>query len=135
MNPLNNEELTNLIVKELSKHRDRKDITQVVCERSYLDWKDAEKLVAEVAEKNKRTIAARQSPFLLAVSIVILLAGIGLLAYSIRFFFIFSQESAVMKILSLRSGYYVIGELVTGIGMTGGGLFGAWKTVASVFPD
>jgi hypothetical protein len=135
MNPMNNEELTNLIVKELSKHRDRKDITQVVCERSHLDWKDAEKLVAEVAEKNKRTIAARQSPFLLAVSIVILLAGIGLLAYSIRFFFIFSQESAVMKILSLRSGYYVIGELVTGIGMTGGGLFGAWKTVASVFPD
>ena len=135
MNPLNNEELTNLIVKELSKHRDRKDITQVVCERSHLDWKDAEKLVAEVAEKNKRTIAARQSPFLLAVSTVILLAGIGLLAYSIRFFFIFSQESAVMKILSLRSGYYVIGELVTGIGMTGGGLFGAWKTAASVFPD
>ena len=135
MNPLNNEELTNLIVKELSKHRDRKDITQVVCERSHLDWKDAEKLVAEVAEKNKRTIAARQSPFLLAVSIVILLAGIGLLGYSIRFFFIFSQESTLMKVLSLRSGYYVIGELVTGIGMTGGGLFGAWKTVASVFPD
>ena len=135
MNPLNNEELTNLIVKELSKHRDRKDITQVVCERSHLDWKDAEKLVAEVAEKNKRTIAARQSPFLLAVSIVILLAGIGLLGYSIRFFFSFSQESTLMKVLSLRSGYYVIGELVTGIGMTGGGLFGAWKTVASVFPD
>jgi hypothetical protein len=135
MNPMNNEELTNLIVKELSKHRDRKDITQVVCERSHLDWKDAEKLVAEVEEKNKRTIAARQSPFLLAVSIVILLAGIGLLGYSIRFFFIFSQESTLMKVLSLRSGYYVIGELVTGIGMTGGGLFGAWKTVASVLPD
>ena len=135
MNPMNNEELTNLIVKELSKHRDRKDITQAVCERSYLDWNDAEKLVAEVAEKNKRTIAARQSPFLLAVSIVILLAGIGLLAYSIRFFFIFAQESTMLKILSLRSGYYVIGELVTGIGMTGGGLFGAWKTVASVFSD
>jgi hypothetical protein len=135
MNTMNNEELTNLIVKELSKHRDRKEITRIVCEQSYLNWNEAEKLIAEVAEKNKRTIAARQSPFLLAVSIVILLAGIGLLAYSTRFFLIFSQESTLMQILSLRSGYYVISELVTGIGMTGGGLFGAWKTVASLFPE
>ena len=135
MNTMNNEELTNLIVKELSKHRDRKEITRIVCEQSYLNWNEAEKLVAEVAENNKRRIAARQSPFLLAVSLITLLAGIGLLAYGIRFLFIFSQESTWMQILSLRSGYYVIGELVTGIGMTGGGLFGAWKTVASLLPE
>jgi hypothetical protein len=135
MNTLSNEDLTNFIIKELGRHQDPKEITRKVCEQSTLNWNEAEQFIAEVTEQNKRKIAARQSPFLLAVSIVTFLAGIGLLAYSIRFFFIFSQESTLLQIISLRSGYYVIGELATGVAMTGGGLYGIWKTVASLFPE
>ncbi len=135
MNTLNNEELVNFIIKEISRHQDRREITRKVCEQSMLDWNEAERLVAEVAEKNKRKIAARQSPFLLVLSVGTLLAGLGLLAYGVRYIIIFSQESTMMQILSLRSGYYVIGELATGLGMTGGGLYGTWKTLASLFPE
>ena len=37
-----NEELTALIIKELKKHRDRTHVTQKVCERGGLNWKQAE---------------------------------------------------------------------------------------------
>ena len=132
---MNNEELTNLIVKELSKHRDRKEITRIVCEHSYLNWNEAEKLVGDVAIQSKRTIAARQSPLLVFLSIGTLVLGIGLLAYSVKYIVDFVQEDTVARILSLRSGYYILGESVTGLGMTVGGFYGLWKTMAALFPD
>jgi len=135
MNTMNNEELTNLIVKELSRHRDRKEITRMVCEHSYLNWNEAEKLVEEVAIQNKRTIAARQSPLLVFVSIGTLVLGIALLAYSLKFIADFAQEDTLARILSLRSGYYILGESVTGLGMTVGGFYGLWKTIAGLLPD
>lgn len=132
---MNHEELTSLIIKELGRHHDPKEITRKVCEESTLNWNEAQRLVDEVATQNKRQIAARQSPLLLVLSVATLLAGIGLLAYGIRFFFIVSHESTVMQVLSLRSGYYILGELATGVGMISGGLFGAWKTLANLLPE
>ena len=64
-----NEELTKLIIKRLGKHHDRNEIIRSVCEESTLNWSEAEKLIDQVAAEHASTIAARQRPFLVFVSV------------------------------------------------------------------
>ena len=130
-----NEELTNLIIKELAKHHDRKDIIQKVCEGSHLNWTEAEHLIQQVETQHRRKIAGRQSPLLMFLSIGTLLLGLGLLAYNFQFLAGFFQRDTLGQILSLRRGYYELIGLITGLGMTVGGFYGVWKTLASLFPD
>ena len=132
---MNNEELTTLIIKELGKHHDRKAVVQKVCEESCLNWGEAERLIAEVETQNRRKIAVRQGPILIFVSIGTLVLGIGLLAYNIELLVSIFNRDLLEKILSLQSGYYRLAGLITGLGMTIGGLYGAWTALASFFPD
>ena len=132
---MNNEELSKLIIKELGHHHDRNAVINKVCEQSTLTWGEAERLIAEVEAQNKRKIAARQSPLLIFLSIGIFLLGIWLLANSIQFLLSFSQRDTLGQILSLQSGYYRIVQLVTGLAMTVGGLYGIWKTLSALFSD
>ena len=130
-----NEELTNLVIKELGKHHDRKDIIQKVCEESNLNWTEAEHLVEQVETQHRRKIAGRQSPLLIVLSIGTLLVGFGLLAYNMQFIIHFFQKDTFDQIVGLRSGYYQVAGLLTGLSMTIGGLYGLWKTLASLLPD
>lgn len=130
-----NEELTTLIVKELGKQHNRQDIIQKVCERGGLDWKDAEQLITLVESQHKRTIATRQTPLLLFLSIGTLLIGIGLLAFNMKFLLTFFQKDVLGQILSLQSSYYQIIGLVTGLGMTVGGVVGLWRAFGAIFPE
>lgn len=66
---MNNEELISLIIKELSRHRDRQEIVRKICEASTLTWSEAEKFITEVEDQNKRKIAVRRGPLLLFLSI------------------------------------------------------------------
>jgi hypothetical protein len=130
-----NEELTAFIIKELGKQRSRQDIIQKVCERGGLHWKDAERLIALVEAKHKRTIATRQTPLLLFLSIGTLLIGIGLLAFNMQILLAFFQKDVLGQILSLQSSYYQIIGLITGLGMTVGGMVGLWKAFGAIFPE
>lgn len=130
-----NEELTSLIIKELGKHHDRKEITRKICEQGGLNWKEAEQLIALVESQHRRTIATRQSPLLLFLSIGTLLLGLGLLAFNLQILFAFFQKDLVGQILSLQSSYYRILGLITGLGMTTGGLAGLWSAFGALFPD
>jgi hypothetical protein len=130
-----NEELTSLIIKELGKHHDRKELTRKVCEQSELNWKEAEQLIALVEVQHRRTIATRQSPLLLFLSIGTLLLGLGLLAFNMQVLFTFFQKDVFGQIFSLQSSYYRIFGLITGVGMTAGGFVGLWKAFGNLFPD
>lgn len=130
-----NEELTTLIVSELVKHHDRKEIIRKVCEQSGLNWREAEQLLVLVEAQNRRTIAARQSPLLFLLSVGTLLLGLGLMAFNIEILFAFLQQDLLGQILGLQSGYYRVIGLVTGFGMTSGGLIGLWKGLLSIFPE
>ena len=132
---MNNEELTNLIIKELGKHHERSDIIRKICEASALTWGEAEKLLTEVESQNKRKIAARQRPFLVFVSIGTLVLGISLLAYNLDLLVAIFHRDLLGQILSLRSGYYRLVGLGTGLAMTVGGFYGIWNVLASFFPD
>jgi hypothetical protein len=129
-----NEELTAFIIKELTKHRERKDIIQKVCERGGLNWKDAERLITLVESNHKRTISTGQAPLMLFLSIGTLLLGIGLLAFNMQTLLAFFQKDVLGQILSAQSSYYRILGLITGLGMTVGGLIGLWKAFGSIFP-
>ena len=132
---MNNEELTNLIIKELGKHHDRKEIVQRVCEASTLNWGEAERFIAEVEAQNKRKIAASQGPLLMLLSIGTLALGVGLIAYNLELLFSIWNADLMNQILSLKSGYYQLASLLTGIGMTIGGFYGIWTTLGSFLPD
>ena len=130
-----NEELTTLIIQELGKHHDRKEITRKICEQSQLNWKEAEQLIALVEAQHKRAIAGRQTPLLLFLSIGTLLLGIGLLAFNMQILAAFFQKDVLGQVLSLQSSYYRIIGLLTGLGMTAGGLVGLWRAFGAIFPD
>jgi len=130
-----NEELTTLIIQELGKHHDRKEITRKICEQSQLNWQEAEQLIALVEAQHKRVIAGRQTPLLLFLSIGTLLLGIGLLAFNMEILMAFFQKDVLGQVLSLQSSYYRILGLFTGMGMTAGGLVGLWRAFGAIFPD
>jgi hypothetical protein len=130
-----NEELTAFIIKELTRHHDRKEIVRKVCERGGLNWKDAERLLDQVEAQHGRSIAKHQTPLLLFFSIGTLLLGIGLLAMNMQTLFAFFQKDVMGQILSAQGSYYQILGLITGLGMTVGGLVGLWKAMGAIFPE
>jgi hypothetical protein len=130
-----NEELTPFIVKELSRHHDRKEVVRKVCERGGLNWKEAEHLVDQVEAQHGRAIAKRQTPLLLFISIGTLLLGLGLSAMNLQPLLAFFQKDIMGQALSLQSSYYQILGLLTGVGMTAGGLVGLWKAMGAIFPE
>lgn len=132
---MNTEELTDLIIKELGKHHDRKDIAAKICEQSSLGWGEAEQLIAEVEQIHKRKIAVRQGPFLVSISLGMLVLGIGLMAYNFELLVSIFNRDLFEQILSIQSGYYRLAGLITGLGMIVGGLYGAWSALGSLLPD
>jgi hypothetical protein len=132
---MNKEELIELVIRELGKHHERWDIVARVCEQSTLGWGEAEQLVAEVESQYKRKIAARQGPLLVFVSVGTLVIGLGLLIYNFELIAAIFNKDLLGQILSLRSGYLQLISLVTGLGMTVGGLYGLWSSLAALLPD
>lgn len=130
-----NQELSAFIIKELSKHRDRRDIVRKVCERAELPWKDAERLITLVEAQYRRSIRIPQTPWLLFLSIGTLLLGIGLLAFNLQIILAFFQKDVLDQVLSLQSNSYQVMGLITGLGMTVVGLIGLWKAFGVMFPE
>jgi hypothetical protein len=127
------EQLEQRVVTDLSKHRSRNEIIRSVCEQGGLNWPEAERYVQRVEKNHGRTIARRQGPLMLFLSIGTLLIGLLLLVYSAEFFIAFFQGDTIEKILSVRSGYYRLAGALTGFGMLVGGLIGLYDAAAQYF--
>lgn len=129
------QELTAFIIQELTQHRNRKDIVRKVCERAALPWKDAERLITLVEAQHKQSITVPRTPWMLFLSIAALLLGIGLLAFNLQMILAFFQKDVLHQVLSLRSNSYQVIGLITGLGMTAGGLIGLWRAFGVMFPE
>jgi hypothetical protein len=127
---MNKEETTIFIINELARHRDRNDIILELCRQLNIEWKDAEKLVKDVESQHGKIVAKKQSPFLLVLGAVILIAGIVLTLNGALYFLGFVQTDTVDQVLSARSAFIRAGSLLTGLGMITGGIIGFWKTFA-----
>ncbi len=132
-----NDELSAFIVKELSKHRERKDIVRKVCERGGFHWKEAERLITLIEARHKRMLANRKypTPWLLFLSIGILLLGIGLLGFNLQLVLAFLHKDVLNQVLSLRTNSYQMIGLIIGFGMTIAGMIGLWKSFGIIFPE
>ena len=130
-----NQELTSFIIKELSKHSDRKDIVRKVCERAELAWKDAERLITLVEAQHRQFIKIPRTPWLLFLSIGTLLLGIALLAINLQIILAFFQKDVIDQVLGMQGNAYRVLGFITGLGMTVVGLTGLWKAFGVIFPE
>jgi hypothetical protein len=129
---MNEQEATAFVIREIAKHHSRSDIVMALCQRMGFDWQEAEQFIKNVEAHHGRSVAARQSPFLVLVSLVILIGGIYLAARGVLFFLDFSAMDATTRLLSLRTSYIMGGSLLTGLGFIAGSIIGLWKTVAAL---
>jgi hypothetical protein len=128
---MNKEETTIFIINELARHRDRNDIILDLCRQLNIEWKTAEQLVKGVESQHGKTVAKKQSPFLLVLGVVILIAGIVLTVNGALYVLGFTQTDTVDQLLSARTAYIQAGSLITGLGMIIGSIIGFWKTFAA----
>lgn len=129
-----NDDLSIFITKELSQQRNRKDIVQRVCQRGGLNWKQAQQLVILIEAKRNRSMVVQQAPLSLFLSIGVLILGIGLLGFNLQILLEFFQQDVLGQLASVQSGSYRVMGLLTGVGMTIGGLIGLWKSFGTIFP-
>lgn len=129
-----NDDLSIFITKELSQQRNRKDIVQRVCQRGGLNWKQAQQLVILIEAKRNRSMVVQQAPLSLFLSIGVLILGIGLLGFNLQILLEFFQQDVLGQLASVQSGSYRVMGLLTGFGMTIGGLIGLWKSFGTIFP-
>ena len=129
---MNKEEATTFVIQELTRHHSRNEIVIQLCQNMSMDWQQAEQFVRDVETGNARTIAARQSPFLLALALGILIVGIGMTIYAGLFFIQFNQLGAAEKVFELNLIYYRGAALLTGLGMIVGGGIGLWNSLSAL---
>ncbi len=73
---MNLADATEYVVAELGKQRNRNDIIMRLCQETNSSWQQAEDFVKQIESQHHRRIAARQSPYLLIIGVVILLFGL-----------------------------------------------------------
>jgi len=127
-----NDEITDLIISKLGRQSSRNEIIIAICEKSGLDWTEAERLIQQVEEEHHRSIAIRQTPVLIVISGLTIIGGVSLLGYGIMFFMDFYQMDIVQRALLVEAGYLRIVSMLLGLGMLGGGLYGLWNTFSSL---
>ncbi len=125
--------LTQRVVSDLSKHRSRNEIIRMLCEEGGMNWPEAEQFVKKVEADNAHTIARKQGPLMLFLSIGSLLVGAALLAYGAEFFMALFQGDALSIVLSARSAYLRLAGSVTGLGMVIGGFIGLYDAFTRYF--
>ncbi|MGH2582434.1 MAG: hypothetical protein ACRDFQ_06020 [Anaerolineales bacterium] len=117
------------VVSELAKHHDRNDIIMTLCQKLGVGWNDAELLVQEVELYHGKTVAQKQSPFLMILGGGILVGGLALTYFGVDYFYAVSKVPELL--VDVRSAYVMGGSLLTGLGMIGGSILGMWKNVAA----
>ena len=78
-----NPHLEKMILDRLTKSSKDADVVMAVCEQTGMSWKDAERLVAQVRQRNHKKLVTRQNLLVVPLAIIALLAGLALIIASI----------------------------------------------------
>ncbi|NUM44621.1 MAG: hypothetical protein HUU38_07925 [Anaerolineales bacterium] len=116
--------LTDFVIRELGKHRRRSDVVMDVCERTGMDWPTAQKFVYQVEFDNRKVVAARQSPLAVIFGAAFVLGGFALALVSVI-------ATAQGISIHYRGIPYVgnMAGLVFGVLLIAGGVLGLWETI------
>jgi len=124
------EEAVNFVVQELGKHQSRNEVIVALCQKSGMNWVQAEQFVKQVEVDHKTTIGSRQRPLFIVMGITFIVVGCGLLIYNIQYVISLFQRDAVGLTLAATSATYRIGSMVTGLGMLIGGIIGLFRVMS-----
>jgi hypothetical protein len=127
------DQLTQRVINDLARHRSRNEIIRMVCEESSLNWSAAVQAVNQLEAEHAHTIARKQGPLMIFLSIGSLIVGAALLAYGAEFFMALFHGDALTAILSARSAYFRLAGSLTGLGMVIGGIIGLYDAFARYF--
>jgi hypothetical protein len=139
-------ELTQYIIDNLSKSQDQNDLILEICNRTGKNWPEAQALVEKVRSDNSGTIARRQAPFLTAIALILFIAGAGMMLYegytlaeTIGIFLPNGDDPMTLVgllFVIFSSAPGTIGIFILGLAMTLGSLIGmseVWRGL--LFPD
>lgn len=125
------DQTTTFIINELTNHHDRNDIILELCRRHNIEWKQAEKMVQDVENQHGKTVAKRQSPFLIIIGASIIITGLGLTINGMQLILDLLSVGSLEQVLAMSASLLRLGSLVTGMAMIIGGIVGFWKTFAA----
>ncbi len=109
------EEITNYIIRELGKHHNPNDIALALCEKTNMPWMEAQHLVQQVQSHHHQDIAARQSLAATILSVIFLLIGGAATWVSI-----WALSQGIVNRASMMG-------LIFGLAIFLGGIRGLWK--------
>ena len=115
---LDQQVITDYVVEELGKGRDRRDVIFALCQKLNWSWPQAENFVVTAEYTSKEKIATKQLPILLIVGVGILIGGMALFAYGL-----------FRLVNGAWLSEYTYVALITGLGVICGGAFGTWKAL------
>ncbi len=69
-------ELTESVVRDLSRRRSRNDLILSVCQASGMDWVEAERFIRQVEANQGPMIARRQRPLLVSLALAGIVGGL-----------------------------------------------------------
>lgn len=151
---MNEQALTHLVIKELSKHKSREQVVRTLCEQRILAWTEAEAFVIRVERSHRRQIASGKSPFVLGLAVMGIVGGIALVIFAIFCGFtgldlaLIAQLSEDLQSIGLQehpgSRYgtpsneerfltraaYLGFLFLLGLGMIAGSILGTFRTIA-----
>ncbi len=80
---MNKQEATEFVIKELKKQRHRNDIIMDLCQQTGGSWEQAQQFVQKVEAEHRQEIAAGTAPLLVIIGVLIVVGGLGLVAYAV----------------------------------------------------
>ena len=143
---MDDQELTQFIIENLSKAKDPNDLILDICNRKGMNWPQAQALVEKVRSENSSTITRKQIPFLATIAFITFFGGLGIIGYEGLTFVRITDEflqlgqdplnvlGLVVFAASNTPGF--LGMASLGLVMVLGSLIGmrdVWKSI--LFPD
>jgi len=128
-----NQALADFIVREFGRHRSRDEIVRALSEEHRMAWGEAEALVARVANERHRSIAARQSPFLIFLGIATIIGGCILVGRGIFVLSLLRSDPTLLRSMNPRAMGITIAQMGLGVVMVLGALLGLGQTIKGLF--
>ncbi len=131
-------ELTEYVVSQLSRSTPLRNIILEVCDRSNMEWKEAEVFVQQVSEAQRKEIGRRQFPFMAGLSVLITLGGIGIVLFECWGLYL-SWPAIPLNTPETTSliGVWLVGNarlfygVIIGLAMIAGGGLGLGRSIAA----
>ena len=128
------QEVNEKILEDLTDVRDIDDIVMDVCEKTGLDWNEAETYVNGLAVKNKNKITLAQSPLLVLIALGTFLAGAAIILSDIyQAYEIYLANTQAFVIYMVTNGSGLFWNFILGTAMITGSLKGMEDVWVAIF--